>query len=106
MPVINYVFNYEFYKTVLCENKAKPDLKCNGKCYLIKEMKISNQQNKDAKLPIPRVDLSKLPISLIEKYTLFEPFIFKEKRIQKYAKTTVLAFNVDINVLTPPPDYR
>ncbi len=38
LPVIDYVVNYEYITTVLCENKDKPKLQCNGKCHLIKEL--------------------------------------------------------------------
>lgn len=37
-PVIEYAVNYEYISKVLCENKAKPAMQCNGKCYLIKEL--------------------------------------------------------------------
>jgi hypothetical protein len=30
--------NYDYIAKVLCENKAKPELKCNGKCQLMKEL--------------------------------------------------------------------
>jgi hypothetical protein len=28
--VMNYAVQFDYYKDVLCENKAKPELKCNG----------------------------------------------------------------------------
>ena len=37
-PVIDYVVNYEYISKVLCVNKAKPKLQCNGKCHLMKEL--------------------------------------------------------------------
>lgn len=37
-PVIDYVVNYDYISKVLCENKAKLEMKCNGKCHLMKEM--------------------------------------------------------------------
>lgn len=37
-PVVDYVVNYEYISKVLCENKDKPKLKCNGKCHLMKEL--------------------------------------------------------------------
>ena len=37
-PVIEYVVNYEYISKVLCENKAKPMMHCNGKCHLMKEL--------------------------------------------------------------------
>ncbi len=38
LPVLDYVVNYEYISTVLCENKAKPKMQCNGKCHLMKEL--------------------------------------------------------------------
>lgn len=37
-PVIDYVVNYEYISKVLCVNKAKPKMACNGKCQLMKEL--------------------------------------------------------------------
>ena len=47
-PVVDYVVNYDYITKVLCENKAKPELKCNGKCHLMKELAI--QAEKDTPL--------------------------------------------------------
>lgn len=38
LPVVDYVVNYEYITKVLCVNKAKPKMKCNGKCHLMKEL--------------------------------------------------------------------
>lgn len=38
--------NYEYISKVLCENKAKPELKCNGKCHLMKELAKSSEEEK------------------------------------------------------------
>lgn len=38
IPVVEYVVFYDYIKTELCENKSKPELKCNGKCHLMKQM--------------------------------------------------------------------
>ena len=38
LPVIDYVVNYEYISKELCVNKAKPKMKCNGKCHLMKEL--------------------------------------------------------------------
>jgi hypothetical protein len=37
-PLVDYAVNYDYITTVLCENKAKPTLQCNGKCHLMKEL--------------------------------------------------------------------
>ena len=37
-PVVEYAMNYDYVVNVLCVNKAKPELKCNGKCHLMKAL--------------------------------------------------------------------
>jgi len=37
-PVLEYAVNYDYISKVLCINKDKPKLKCNGKCHLMKEL--------------------------------------------------------------------
>ena len=45
-PVIDYVVNYDYISKVLCVNKEKPKLQCNGKCHLMKELaKNSESEN-------------------------------------------------------------
>lgn len=41
----HYYLNEKYYAEVLCENKAKPELKCNGHCQLEKELKA--EENKE-----------------------------------------------------------
>ncbi|WP_418499385.1 hypothetical protein [Flagellimonas sp.] len=43
-PVMEYVANYDYIAKVLCENKDRPQLHCNGKCYLAKQLQ---KQQKD-----------------------------------------------------------
>ena len=38
LPVVDYIVNYEYISKVLCVNKAKPMMHCNGKCHLMKEL--------------------------------------------------------------------
>ena len=33
-PVLDYVIHYDYIVEELCENRDKPVLACNGKCYL------------------------------------------------------------------------
>ncbi|QKJ65140.1 hypothetical protein HQN62_06100 [Flavobacterium sp. M31R6] len=47
-PVIEYVVNYEYISKVLCENKAKPMMHCNGKCHLMKELAKATENEKPA----------------------------------------------------------
>ncbi|MBC8644541.1 hypothetical protein H9W95_12115 [Flavobacterium lindanitolerans] len=47
LPVIEYAINYDYIATVLCINKDKPEMKCNGKCHLMKELAKSSQDDSD-----------------------------------------------------------
>ncbi|KFF10661.1 hypothetical protein [Flavobacterium hydatis] len=37
-PVLDYIINYDYIATELCENKNQPQLDCKGKCHLKKEL--------------------------------------------------------------------
>ncbi|MEA9413964.1 MULTISPECIES: hypothetical protein [unclassified Flavobacterium] len=37
-PVLDYIINYDYIATELCENKNQPELDCKGKCHLKKEL--------------------------------------------------------------------
>lgn len=81
IPLIEYYSNKEYIASVLCENRDKPALACNGKCYLEKQLKNANtQDNHDHS--IPKIDLSKYPVAPI--------YVVREKkeiddRVQKKA---------------------
>jgi hypothetical protein len=47
----NYLVQYKYYVDVLCENKNKPELKCNGKCQLAKELKTVDEEPLKPELP-------------------------------------------------------
>lgn len=64
IPLIEYYSNKEYIASVLCENRDKPALACNGKCYLEKQLKkASTQDTHDHS--IPKIDLSKYPVAPI-----------------------------------------
>lgn len=35
-PIVEYLTNYSYIVEVLCENRDRPELDCDGKCYLSK----------------------------------------------------------------------
>ncbi len=73
IPLIEYYSNKEYIASVLCENRDKPSLACNGKCYLEKQLKKANKQDAHDH-SVPQIDLSKYPVSLVN----FISFTFKE----------------------------
>ena len=69
IPMMEYYANYDYIATVLCENRDRPYLECNGKCYLQKQIKENNTSNHDHNSPIPAIDLKDYPVSPLEFYT-------------------------------------
>jgi hypothetical protein len=43
----DYLINQDFYAKVLCVNKSKPELNCNGKCSLMSKLKSNENQPKN-----------------------------------------------------------
>jgi hypothetical protein len=74
LPIIEYYANYDYIANVLCENKDKPYLDCNGKCYLNKQLKKTNHNNHDHKSSIPQINLDDYPVSPLGQYN----FVAKE----------------------------
>lgn len=47
MPHVNYWMNRDFIAAELCENKANPDLDCQGKCHLKKQIQENSEDNQE-----------------------------------------------------------
>jgi len=78
LPVVDYIVNYEYITTKLCVNKAKPKLKCNGKCHLMKELAKASESEK--------------PISSDKKTMIQELEVLFYEEINSY-KITSIYFN-------------
>ena len=57
--IVNWKMNQAELTAKYCVNKAKPMLNCNGKCYLAKQLKIQEEQdkadfNKESKNQVPK----------------------------------------------------
>ncbi len=63
LPVVDYVVNYDYISKVLCENKAKPELKCNGKCHLMKELAKASEDEKP--MSSDKKEVSKYEIEIL-----------------------------------------
>ena len=46
LPVLDYAVNYDYISKVLCVNKDKPMMHCNGKCHLMKELAKASEKEK------------------------------------------------------------
>lgn len=53
IPILEYLINYDYIVNELCENKEKPILTCNGKCYLGDQVEKQLDLDKDSPTPMP-----------------------------------------------------
>lgn len=60
-PFVEYAINYDYITKVLCINKDKPELNCNGKCQLM--MELEQQQDDDYKSL--RISMEEYPIGFV-----------------------------------------
>ncbi|MFM1879258.1 MAG: hypothetical protein RLZZ241_2124 [Bacteroidota bacterium] len=58
-PVFDYLMNRDYIAEVFCINKDKPELSCNGQCYLMKTLKEKQQQDNSK---VPPINLQEYPI--------------------------------------------
>ncbi|MBT0608359.1 hypothetical protein KIV10_09210 [Aequorivita echinoideorum] len=49
LPVLEYAVFYDYIKEVLCVNKDKVEMQCNGKCFLKKELAKSSEGSENGK---------------------------------------------------------
>jgi hypothetical protein len=75
-PILEYIIHYDYIVEELCENRDKPVLACNGKCYLGKQLTADEKDSGEDPKPLPpSVDFDKL-LTVREgqmHFTLFEP---------------------------------
>lgn len=57
--LVSFKINQDYIAKNLCENRAKPILKCNGKCQLMKKLK---QADKDEEKQTPQTIKEKLEL--------------------------------------------
>ncbi|PHQ29888.1 hypothetical protein [Leeuwenhoekiella nanhaiensis] len=48
LPVLDYAFNYDYIVEELCVNRDRPELECNGRCYLMQALAEEASRKKDA----------------------------------------------------------
>lgn len=51
IPLVEYCLRKDYIAKVLCINKEKPELKCNGKCHLTEQLKAEMEDEEDSPFP-------------------------------------------------------
>ncbi len=104
-PVVEYVVNYDYISKVLCENKAKPKMQCNGKCHLMKELAKASENEK----PISsdkKSSTQEFEILFLEEIRSFRiASIFYHKQLQFNTNYSNLYFRLNSTSVFRPPIF-
>ena len=103
LPVIDYVVNYEYITKVLCVNKAKPKLQCNGKCHLMKEL----AKTSESETPISsnkKITSQEFEILFFEEINSFKitSIYFDKKQIVNNNYSDLYSYLNSISIFRPP----
>ena len=103
LPVIDYVVNYEYISKVLCINKAKPKLQCNGKCHLMKELAKTSESEKpiSSNKKIATQELEVLFFEEINSFKITSIFFDKKQIVNNNYSDLYYYLNSD-SVFRPP----
>jgi hypothetical protein len=104
LPVVEYVVNYEYISKVLCVNKAKPELQCNGKCHLMKELAKASENEKpitDKRIVVKEVEV----LFFQEIKTIAFSKIPYSKKVALNAKYCNLYTSINSDKAFHPPTY-
>lgn len=83
IPVLTYLLNQDYFATVLCINKDKPKMKCNGHCQVKRMAEESNEKQNQSKEHI--VQMEQLVASLIPEVPHFNCFADLQKEAPEWA---------------------
>lgn len=89
-PVIDYAVNYEYISKVLCENKEKPAMHCNGKCHLMKELAKASETEK------PISSDKKAPVNTLNDLFVEELHAFDWGIFDAYTKPSLNTFDANL----------
>ncbi|MFD0992726.1 hypothetical protein [Tenacibaculum geojense] len=98
-PFVEYAINYDYIAKVLCINKDKPEMQCNGKCQLMQ--KLEQQQEDD--FNSLRISIEEYPIGFITLLSVDtnHDFYYTDKK-EEFSYSNMYSFLKENSVFHPP----
>ncbi|MDN3643580.1 hypothetical protein QWY87_12760 [Lutimonas halocynthiae] len=102
LPVLEYLVNYDYIVNELCENRDKPILTCNGKCYLGDQVEKQLDRGTDQQLPLPpQIDFKQF-IPLDELIPADTPVTYSEPLSRLLFSDNLKERTFSATILRPP----
>jgi hypothetical protein len=94
----DYILNRTFISNTLCVNKEKPEMHCEGKCYLNKKLQ---QDKQDQQAPVTKTEqLTIQPFFVPELFSLTGTVFLIKPTF--FIKDEGLAYSSPISIFHPP----
>lgn len=104
-PVMDYAINYDYISKVLCINKDKPELKCNGKCHLMKELAKASEDDKPISSDKKQSSNPFVDLFVTEASSFNFPFFQKGTNQELNSSYTNLYSHLDSYAIFHPPIF-
>ncbi len=101
-PVYDYFLNYDYIVNVLCINRDKPEMHCDGKCYLKKEFSENNELNNRTKKALVNYEFKLVPVYLERSWDYHLYFVSSDQTKNIFFKLNPFE-KVSIEPNLPPP---
>ena len=106
MPYLSYAIQQDYFAEILCINKDKPKLMCNGQCILMQQIALAEQlaeeQNPSTPAELPSLQLEESPAQWLPLEN--EPTSAEEVRSAIQGVAYALLHEApSFSPLTPPP---
>ncbi len=101
MPLANYLINQDYIAEFLCINKDKPELECNGKCYLAEQLKKASEE-KEKNLPAIAMEEYPIGIILLTSFQTIETTETPQKANFHYTNSYTFSY---LNSVFHPPSF-
>lgn len=97
-PFVEYAINYDYISKILCINKDKPELSCNGKCQLMKKLK---QQQEDDYNSL-RISMEEYPIGFVTILSALKSRFLNEQKKNNFTYNNNYKYTFLLSVYHPP----
>lgn len=102
LVLISFKLNKRYIVNNLCENRAKPELKCNGKCFLQKKLKETEDREKNNSQKSEQKNLNFFSIEPPAKFSLENCLFSKSMSEPNTYYNSVYFFQNLSSVFRPP----
>ncbi|GHC48191.1 hypothetical protein SAMN05421855_101252 [Ulvibacter litoralis] len=103
--ILYYELNIDYIIETYCVNTDKPELQCNGKCHLSKQLQLVSQETNDSEgnLITNIISESFFPVYFQSEDTInFDTSLLTIVRLQNFYYSENYAYKLDYQLLKPP----